>query len=87
MSDDSAHNTGMTVADPKLDSLVFGSNEEARARVKVEQDLEGAISPFEPVTPNPSQRHRDPHHYRYRELPGRLVYPAPLFLNLYCQIG
>ena len=69
MSDDSAHNTGMTVAETKLDSLVFGASEEARARVKVEQDLEGAISPFEPVTPNPCQRHRDPHHYRYRETP------------------
>ncbi len=61
ISDDSAH--GMTLTGPK-NNPVFGSDAEAQAQVKLEQDLEGSISPLEPVTPNPPQRHCDPHHYR-----------------------
>ena len=55
MTDDSAH--GMT-------NPAFESDEEAKAQMKLEQYLEGSVSPLEPVSPNPPQRHCDPDHYR-----------------------
>ena len=60
ITDDSAH--GMT--NPAFEP----SEEEAKAQMKLQQDLEGAVSPLEPVTLNPPRRHCDPHNYRYTDI-------------------
>ena len=65
MPDDSAHGTNLSAPDPKIHSPAFEPDAEAQAQIKVQKDLEGAVSPLDPAALNPPQRHCDPHHYRY----------------------
>ena len=65
MPDDSAHGTNLSAPEPKLNSPAFDPGAEAQAQIKVQKDLEGAVSPLDPAALNPPQRHCDPHHYRY----------------------
>lgn len=67
MPDDSAHDGDIdrNAPDPKICNAAYESSENAQPEMKLQQDLEGAVSPLEPVIPNPPARHCDPHHYRY----------------------
>ena len=67
MPDDSAHGTNLSAPDPKIHSPAFEPDAEAQAQMKVQKDLEGAVSPLDPAL-NPPQRHCDPHRYRYATL-------------------
>lgn len=78
MPDDSAHGGDIdrNAPDPEVYSSAIEPNEIAQPDLMLQQDLEGAVSPLEPVIPNPPRRHCDPHHYRYASSKSDHVYKS-----------